>query len=106
MLDYSEIDSWCAGCKVSGITREMLTHPKFPSLQTIMEDAVERERASCLMVTVNEKEEAVLAWLKANKFRKGPQVKNWGHGGRKTFAYFKQIPRALWREQTGLNNGW
>jgi len=104
MLDYSDMPGWCAGIKVNGVSDTYVTHPTFPSVEKMMKEGLEEVDGSALCITVNAKEERVLKWLKDNKFRKGPSVKNWGHGGRATMMYFKQIPRSLWRTQTGQRN--
>lgn len=98
MLTYYDIEGWCAGCKVSGITDTSLSHKNFPSLETILHSAVEQCDASVICVSVNENEEKVLKWLKDNKFRRGPVVKNFIHNGHKTWMYFKQIPKKVYNE--------
>jgi len=97
-LDYRDTPGWCAGCKVHGITETTITHKTFPSIETILQACVEEQHASVAIVSVNEEETRVLEWLLKNKFRKGPSVRNWNHGGRKTFLYFKQIPERIYEE--------
>ena len=94
MLSYWEIPGWCAGCKVCGVTSRNVKDKEFPSIEDIMIQAVKLENASVIVVSVNEQEVPVLAWLKANKFRKGATM-NYLHGGRKTWLYQKQIPERL-----------
>lgn len=103
-LYYESVNSWCAGINVSGVTDSAVSHPSFPSVEKMMEQGVVEVEGSVLLITVNVEEKRVLEWLKANKFRKGPMMKNWGHGGRQTLCYFKQIPRKLWRKVTGCTN--
>ena len=100
MLDYDGIDGWCAGCKVSGITETALSNPNFPSITQIMKRAAEELEASCILVSCNEGETRVLKWLKGNKFTKGPVVRNWGHGGRRTWMFTKKIPKKIWKDKT------
>lgn len=95
MLSYEEIPGWCAGCKVSGVTSHYLKDKTFPSVEEMMTQAVKQENASVIVVSVNADELPVLVWLKANKFRKGATMRNYLHGGRKTWLYQKQIPERL-----------
>lgn len=104
MLSYYDVEGWCAGCKVVGITTTALHSNHFPSLKKMMEEAVEKTNASVICVTVNEHETSVLDWLKKNKFRRGPVVKNWIHGGRKTWLYSKQIPKSIYKDHN--SDGW
>ena len=99
-LGYWYIDSWCAATKVEGITETYLSHPNFPSLDTIIDESFGDNEAPVLMVTTNQGELKVIEWLKKNRFKKGPLVRNWGHGGRKTQAWFYQIPKKVWLEKT------
>lgn len=92
-LDYritiSEIDSWCAAAKVSGINRETI---KGLTLKDLVKAANADVGAnSCLCITVNDEEVEVIEWLNKKKFVKGPDIKNWCHGGRNTCMYFKQL---------------
>lgn len=96
MLTHDAIEGWCAACKVSGITETALTHKNFPSIETIMKNSVIDVEASVIVVSVNEEEHRVLEWLKVNKFRKGPVVKSWRYGGRKTWLFFKNIPKRIY----------
>ena len=100
-LWYWYVDSWCATTFVSGITETSIKHPNFPSLDKIIDEMFEDNETPVLGVTVNEDELSVIEWLKENKFKKGPLVRNWGHGGRKTQAWFYQIPKKVWLEKTG-----
>lgn len=100
-LWYYAVDNWCAATVVSGITETSITHPAFPSLEKIIDEAFDEFEAPVLMVTTNVDEVNVIEWLKKNKFKKGPLVRNWGHGGRKTQAWFYQIPKKVWLEKTG-----
>lgn len=97
-IDYWDVAGWCAGCKVHRVNDNTVSHPTFPSLKQMMEKACSDIVASVLVISVNEEEVRTLAWLKKNKFRKGPVVKNWNHGGRKTMLYFKQIPKSIYEE--------
>jgi len=100
MLNYSEIVGWCAGCKVSGVTTTSLSSKDFPSIQQIMKNVVSEVDASVICVSVNEHETTVLEWLKKHKFRRGPVANNWIHGGHKTWMYFKQIPKTIYKKHT------
>ena len=105
MLDYDKVSGWCAGCKVTGITETALSNPNFPSITSIMRIAASETEASCILVSCNEGETSVLKWLKDNKFTKGPVVRNWGHGGRRTWLFTKKIPKKIWKAETGYENG-
>lgn len=54
--------------------------------------------ASCITVSVNEKETKVIEWLKKNEFTEGPPVAHWRYGGHQTSLWFKQIPEEIWNK--------
>jgi hypothetical protein len=106
-VKFTLVEDWCACTHVSGITNWGVVRGDFPTIQEIVRESFEDLEPPCLMVTVNEEEEAVISWLKANKFKKGPWLRNWGHGGRKTQAWFYQIKVADWKKYSGRTQlGW
>ena len=64
----------------------------------MMEYAAENHMASCITVSVNEKETKVIEWLKKNEFTEGPPVAHWRYSGRQTSLWYKQIPQELWNK--------
>lgn len=94
-----EMPGWCAGAKVSLCEGDI----KHANLSDMIEQVVERIEASVIIISVNEDEEKVIDWCKANKFKKGPFLKNWGHSGRRTYLYFYQINKATYNMHGGCN---
>lgn len=99
--DIEEIPGWCAGAKLGLTDYEVLQFRPF--LPDIIKLVVEQIEASVIVVSVNEKEKYVIDWCKANGFKKGPVVRNWGHAGRKTYMYFYQIKKSDYRTHGGHN---
>lgn len=89
-FDYEEIPGWCAGIKVSDVNRDSIHKTTF---QDILAYTLYKERYSCVVISANEAETEVLEWLKKEKFRRGPMVKNYIHGGRKTWLFFRNVTK-------------
>lgn len=100
-LDYDDMPGWCAGTKISGITNKNI---RKINIEYLIKKVAQDFGTSVICVSVNETETDVIKWLKDNKFRKGPMMKNWGHNGRKTNMYFKQITKRDWLRYGGDAN--
>jgi hypothetical protein len=91
-FDVEEIPGWCASSKVSGVSDK---HVPYLSYRTFMAFLQERDKdASVFTISVNEKEVALIEFLTKNKWIQGPWFRNWGHKGRKTCMFFKQVSKA------------
>lgn len=100
---YDDISNWCAVTHVYYVAAEN-------SINQILSTPYKKESwnnsgASVVMVTVNEDEHELIKKLKEAKFKKGPWLKNWAHGGRRTCAYFKQLSLEEWKTKTGMKLG-
>jgi len=93
-LDVYDIDGWCAGKNVSGLTADVIN--KYGKSYIISK--VLAEEGSVILVTVNETETEVIEKLKEWGFTKGKWFKNWGHGGRRTCIYTYQISKQDWED--------
>ena len=103
MYSYG-LDSWCAGTVVGDVTEDtplknVINYPYKA------DDAWGRSGASCVIVTANEDEIELIQKLKEEGFKKGPWIKNWGHGGRRTAMFFKQLTLKDWEEKTEMRLG-
>lgn len=91
-FDVEEIPGWCASSKVSGVSD---VDVPYLSHRTFMAFLQERDKdASVFTISVNEKEVALIKFLTKNKWVQGPWFRNWGHEGRKTCMFFKQVSKA------------
>lgn len=93
-FNVNDIPGWCAGGKLSGILDEDIPKINHKTLMEFMKRSC--PGASVFVISVNEKEVALIEFLTKNKWIAGPWLKNHGHGGRKTCLFFKQITKASW----------
>jgi hypothetical protein len=91
-FDICDIDGWCAGSKVSGLYTDI--NLSQVSLEKLIEQALDDGNPSCLVISANEDETGLLDWLKQNKFKRGPMIRNALHEHHKTWMFFKQITKA------------
>lgn len=102
-----DVDNWCATTHVCSIYVDEYKDEEV-LLQRILEIPYknwDRSGASVIMVTVNEEETELIDFLKRHKFKKGPWLKNWAHGGRRTCAFFKQLTLKQWEKLSGMKLG-
>lgn len=99
-IEFEDMPSWCAGTKVSGLYNYSIVGLTNKDLINAAFDAC--GSVACLVASVNVEEVKVIAWLKKNGWKQGPLIKNWGHDGRGTRLYFKQVTKA--RYNRGSDN--
>lgn len=91
-IRIDEIEGWCPAAKISGLSDRhipIMSHRRLIKLVQITDPA-----ASVVVASVNEEETETISFLKKNGWKEGPWINNWGHGGRKTCLYFKQLTKA------------
>lgn len=91
-LDVREMPCWCASCKVSGLNNYNCKDLKISYiLQQVFDSG---ENYSSISISANETETDLIEWLRKNKFRRGPMVRNYeNHGGRKTWLFNRQTTK-------------
>jgi hypothetical protein len=106
IMQSMDMVSWCAGMKAT-ITdyyaKEFTIEKCITEYQKKYHNCVVKPVIVC---SVNSDEQKAIARLKELGFKRGPTMKNWGHGGRKTWLYFYQIPKRQWTKITGNKYDW
>lgn len=77
-VSINPIPGWCAAVKVSNVCDDFVNNKDFPTAQAMMEYAAQTHMASCITISVNEKETTVIEWLKKNDL---PKDLLWHTGG-------------------------
>lgn len=98
-LYIEEVPWWCACDKVCHVNKVTVKH-----VGEALYKEVAKNGASCVMISVNCDEKEVIEHLKKEGFKRTPIMRNWGHGGRKTYCYLKQFTKKFWLDNGGDNN--
>lgn len=98
-ISVDEIAGWCPAAKISGLTDDYIQNMSHRTLIKFVQ--IVEPSASVVVASVNEEETETLSFLKKNGWEKGPWINNWGHGGRKTCLYFKQLTKASFIKRSG-----
>lgn len=87
-----DIPGWCASYKVSGVSDKDVPYLSHRTFMAFLQEMA--HLTSVFTISVNEKEVALIEFLTKNKWVQGPWFRNWGHEGRKTCMFFKQVSKA------------